>query len=115
MILKVTGLWKSENAESGKKYLSGKISPTTRILVLPNQFRRNDRDPEFYLCVSEVEKAQSLKSDDFFENNENVEGQESKKGTPGNELPSSESPQSDESQKNKSEDDFDDNDGIEVL
>lgn len=63
---KLTGLWKGKD-KAGKTYLSGKVSGTARLLVLPNDFKRTEKDPDFfaYLVPHEArEKTEAAKGED---------------------------------------------------
>jgi hypothetical protein len=44
--IKLTGLWKQESKD-GESYLAGKISPSMRLMIFPNQFKKTDADPDY--------------------------------------------------------------------
>ncbi len=44
--IKLTGLWKSQT-KAGEAYLAGKISPSMRLLILPNSYKKSDKEPDF--------------------------------------------------------------------
>lgn len=44
-MIKLTGLWKQEGKNGG--YLSGTISPTSKLLILPNTFKKKDSEPDY--------------------------------------------------------------------
>ena len=50
---RLTGLWKNKTKD-GKTYLSGSLG-LSRLLVLPNDYKRNEKDPDYnvLLCPKE--------------------------------------------------------------
>lgn len=46
---KLTGVYKNKTKD-GKVYLSGSLG-AARLLILPNDFKRNDRDPDYNVLV----------------------------------------------------------------
>jgi hypothetical protein len=50
-LLKLTGLWKSTTT-SGKAMLAGSLTPGVRVIVLPNDRKRNESDPDYALFVA---------------------------------------------------------------
>lgn len=67
--IKLTGLWKGKS-KSGETYLSGKVSPTSRLLIFPNSHKKGDKDPDFiaYLAPGQEEeqKARKQEQEDLF-------------------------------------------------
>lgn len=53
-MIELTGLWKN-TSKDGKTYLSGKLS-FAKVVILPNDFKKNSNDPDFYLCIAEGKK-----------------------------------------------------------
>ena len=55
--VKITGLWKQKD-KNGNTYLSGSLSPVSRVLVMPNTYKKEDRDPDyfFYLGANQEKK-----------------------------------------------------------
>lgn len=51
--IKLTGLWKNKS-KSGETYLTGRISPTSKLLILPNTFKKTDKDPDFMAYLTPV-------------------------------------------------------------
>ncbi len=45
-LIRLTGLWRQES-QAGDTYLSGSISPSSRLLILPNGSKQKDSDPDF--------------------------------------------------------------------
>lgn len=59
-LIRLTGLWKSE-AKSGGSYLSGSISASSKLLILPNSRKEKDSDPDFIAYVAPQEKKEPSK------------------------------------------------------
>lgn len=55
--IKLTGLWKGKS-KNGETYLSGKVSPTSRLLVFPNTHKKSEKDPDYiaYLAPGQEEE-----------------------------------------------------------
>jgi uncharacterized protein (DUF736 family) len=53
--VKLTGLWKQTD-KNGKTYLSGTLSPISKVLVMPNTFKKEDKDPDYYFYLGANEK-----------------------------------------------------------
>ena len=53
--IKLTGLWKN-TSKDGQTYYSGSLSPTVRVLVFKNNFKKEDRDPDLVLYLAPAEK-----------------------------------------------------------
>lgn len=66
-MVKLTGLWK--NTKDGKTYLSGSLG-TARVLVFPNEFKKEATDPDFNLVLAPKEekdkKPHEAKPQDLF-------------------------------------------------
>jgi hypothetical protein len=45
-LIRLTGLWKARS-KAGEAYLAGQISPTSRLLILPNPDKQKDSDPDW--------------------------------------------------------------------
>lgn len=52
-MVKLTGLWK--NTKDGKSYLSGSLG-TARVLVFPNEFKKDEKDPDYNLVLAPKEE-----------------------------------------------------------
>ena len=57
---KLTGLWKNKTKD-GKTYLSGNLG-LSRLLVLPNDYKRNEKDPDYNVLVCPQEKKDKPKN-----------------------------------------------------
>lgn len=51
---KLTGLWKNTNKD-GQTYLSGSLG-LAKLLVLPNGFKKGEKDPDYYAFLVTPEK-----------------------------------------------------------
>lgn len=45
-MIRLTGLWKNKT-KAGESFLSGSISPTSRLLILPNTKKTSPKEPDF--------------------------------------------------------------------
>lgn len=54
-MIKVTGLWKRKT-KSGDTYPSGTLSGITQLMVIPNKFKRNKKDPDYIVHICESKK-----------------------------------------------------------
>ena len=45
-MVRLTGLWKNESKD-GKTYLTGLLSPTSRLMVFPNTRKNSPKDPDY--------------------------------------------------------------------
>ena len=59
--IKLTGLWKQKD-KNGQTFLSGSLSPISKVLVMPNTFKKADKDPDyfFYLGANEKKEGKAL-------------------------------------------------------
>ena len=54
-LVKLTGLWKSKT-QKGVSILSGSLNAVTSLLIMPNTFKKSEKDPDFYVYVKAREK-----------------------------------------------------------
>jgi len=45
-LIRLTGLWKNES-KTGATYLVGKLSPSSKILILPNTHKQQASEPDY--------------------------------------------------------------------
>jgi hypothetical protein len=57
-LIRLTGLWKAES-KNGSNYLSGSISNSSKLIILPNTRKQNASDPDFIAYVAPQEKKDS--------------------------------------------------------
>lgn len=48
--IKLTGLWKSKD-RNGNTFLSGKLNAVTSLMVMPNTYKKSDKDPDFFVYL----------------------------------------------------------------
>ena len=53
--VKITGLWKQKD-KNGATYLSGSLSPIARVLVMPNTYKKEEKDPDYFFYMTPQEK-----------------------------------------------------------
>ncbi len=51
-LVKLTGLWKRKSKKDGSQYLTGKLTPTATMIVLPNSKKKTDKEPDYIAFVS---------------------------------------------------------------
>ncbi len=54
-LIKLTGLWKSKT-KKGETLLSGSLNAVTSIVILPNTFKKSEKDPDFNIYLKAREK-----------------------------------------------------------
>jgi len=45
-LVRLTGLWRN-TTKAGETYLVGKLSPTSKLLILPNSRKEKESDPDY--------------------------------------------------------------------
>ena len=53
--IKLTGLWKQKD-KNGQTFLSGSLSPISKVLVMPNTFKKTEKDPDYFFYLGANEK-----------------------------------------------------------
>jgi hypothetical protein len=51
-LVKLTGLWKQKSKKDGSQYLSGNLTPTAKMIVLPNSKKKTDKEPDYIAFVA---------------------------------------------------------------
>lgn len=54
-LIRLTGLWIKEG-QDGNRHLSGTVSPSSSLVVLPNQSKRREEDPDFVAYLAPAER-----------------------------------------------------------
>jgi len=54
-LVRLTGLWKGQS-KAGASYLAGSLSPSSKLLILPNTHKRQDSDPDYIAYLAPQEK-----------------------------------------------------------
>jgi hypothetical protein len=52
---KITGLWKAKD-KNGNTYLCGALNNITQLAVMPNMYKRNEKDPDYFIYVKPTKK-----------------------------------------------------------
>lgn len=50
-MIRLTGLWKSRT-QGGEAYLSGNLTPTTRLLIFPNSKKTGVKEPDYFVYLA---------------------------------------------------------------
>ena len=53
----LTHLWWKKD-RNGIEFLTGDLNTTTKVMVLPNIDKKNDKDPDYYLYMGPKEEAE---------------------------------------------------------
>ena len=56
--IKLGGLWQRRTRD-GREYLTGKLSPTVKILIFKNDFRTSDTQPSHVMYLAPAEPAEA--------------------------------------------------------
>lgn len=54
-MIKLTGLWKSKTKD-GKPMLSGKLGYNTKLIILPNNYKKKENDPDYNVFLAEYKR-----------------------------------------------------------
>jgi len=55
-LTRITGLWEKKD-KNGNNYLCGQLNAISRVMVMPNTFKRSEYDdPDYFLYFASVEK-----------------------------------------------------------
>ena len=49
-LVKLTGLWKSKT-KKGETLLSGSLNAVSSLVILPNTYKKTEKDPDFYVYL----------------------------------------------------------------
>lgn len=67
-MIRLTGLWKNESKQ-GKPYLKGNLSPAAGLLVMRNEYKKADNDPDYYVYLAQNhgknDTGETAPTDDF--------------------------------------------------
>ena len=53
----ISRLWWQKD-KNGIEFLTGNLNTTTKVMVLPNVDKNNDKDPDYYLSMGPKEEAE---------------------------------------------------------
>ena len=54
-MIKIAGLW-AKTSKKGNRYMAGRINAGSKVLLLKNERRQGDNDPEWLLFITDGEK-----------------------------------------------------------
>ncbi len=54
--VKLGALWKKKTADGHTTYLAGNLSDFCQISVMPNKYKKSEREPDYYLLVRQTKK-----------------------------------------------------------
>ncbi len=54
--VKIAGLYKQKRKKDGKTYLTGKLNYQSRLLILPNEKKQADNEPDFNVFLVPIEE-----------------------------------------------------------
>lgn len=54
-MVKLTGLWKQKD-KSGQTYLSGSLSAISKVMVMPNTFKKSEKDPDYFFYLGSTKE-----------------------------------------------------------
>ncbi len=57
-LIRLTGLWKSQT-KAGDAMLSGSMSPTSKLIILPNTYKQKDSEPDYIAFMAPYEKQEA--------------------------------------------------------
>jgi hypothetical protein len=57
-MIKISGLWKSKMKDGGVM-LKGGLNPIISLVIMPNDYKRSDKDPDYFAYWSKNEKNES--------------------------------------------------------
>ena len=58
-MIRLTGLWK-KSGKDGETYLTGNVG-LGRFLIMPNAYKKNEKDPDYHLLVATNQKKEDHK------------------------------------------------------
>ena len=58
-MIKLTGLWKKKN-DKGQTYLAGSVNGISGVIILPNNYKNTDTDPDFFLFFTQNKKNEDV-------------------------------------------------------
>jgi hypothetical protein len=51
-LIRLTGLWKGKKAGT----LAGSISPSTRLVIMPNNYKKSDAEPDYIAYIASQDR-----------------------------------------------------------
>lgn len=59
-LVRLTGLWLGET-KAGDKYLSGTVSPSSKLLILTNRHKDKETDPDYIAYLAPADRPEQAK------------------------------------------------------
>jgi len=53
--IRITGLWKGKD-KNGNTFLSGNLNAISRVLVMPNTFKKEEKEPDYFFYITPQKK-----------------------------------------------------------
>ncbi len=63
--VEVCALWWNTSKKDGKKYLSGSFGPNNKVMLFPNQFKKEDKHPDYKMFMVKKERKEDQPQDGF--------------------------------------------------
>ncbi len=57
-LIRLTGLWRADT-KAGDTMLTGSLSPSSKLVILPNKKKQKDSDPDYIAFMAPYEKRES--------------------------------------------------------
>jgi len=57
-LIRLTGLWRTDT-KAGETMLSGSLSPSSKLVILPNSKKQKPTDPDYIAFMAPYEKKES--------------------------------------------------------
>lgn len=54
-MITISGLWEGKDKNTNFM-LSGKMNPSAKYVIVKNSYKRNERDPDYWLMVAKIDK-----------------------------------------------------------
>lgn len=59
-LVRLTGLWLGET-KAGDRYLSGTVSPSSKLLILTNRHKQKETDPDYIAYLAPADRPEQAK------------------------------------------------------
>ena len=68
-MIKLFPLWEN-TAKSGNTYLQSKLNKNTKILILKNNYKQKDTDPDYHLYIDTINNVNNSSDKDITEDDD---------------------------------------------
>jgi len=55
-MIRLTGLWKNEKKDGSGAFLAGSLSPSSRLLIVPNRKKEKEAEPDFIAYLAQPQE-----------------------------------------------------------